>query len=232
MVHLKKQQKLYLVLLMKIKDLNKSLLRIMGNVLLYPIINILCKTYKIKKNIPQKTQELLNLDKPFVIAFWHGTMLANWYVNRNKNITALVSPSKDGELLSKILIKWGYNLQRGSSNKSGKESLDILVSKAKNGNSIAITPDGPRGPAKEFKAGAVIIAKKGNLPLILVGVKNKNLYRFNNSWDKFELPKPFSKILLSYSEPIYIDNNLSYEETAVIIDECKNKLIKLESLEF
>ncbi len=217
---------------MKIKEIKKSILRILGNVLLYSVINILCKTYKIQKNIPPKTLEILESRKAFVIAFWHGTMLANWYVNRNKNITALVSPSKDGELLSKILHKWGYNLQRGSSNKSGKESLDILVEKAKSGNSIAITPDGPRGPAKEFKAGAVIIAKKGNLPLILVGVKNKNLYLFKNSWDKFELPKPFSKIVLNYSEPIYIKNDLSYEETSVIIDECKNKLNKLESLEY
>ncbi len=217
---------------MKIKEIQKNILRIAGNLLLYSIVNVVCKTYKIKLNIPDATKKIIYGKSAFVIAFWHGTMLANWYVNRNKNIIALVSPSKDGELLSKILYRWGYILQRGSSNKSGKESLDLLIEKAKNNCSIALTPDGPRGPEKEFKAGAVIIAKKGNLPLILVGVKNKNLYRFKKSWDKFEFPKPFSKIVLNYSEPITIKNDISYEETSEIISECGKKLNDLQSLEY
>jgi lysophospholipid acyltransferase (LPLAT)-like uncharacterized protein len=217
---------------MKIRELQKKILQIAGNLFLYSIINIVCKTYRIKSNIPKKTEELIEGKNAFVLAFWHGTMLASWYEHRNKNIVALVSPSKDGEILSKILHKWGYILQRGSSNKSGKESLDILIEKANNNFSIAITPDGPKGPEKEFKTGAVIIAKKSNLPLILVGVKNKNLYRFNKSWDKFEIPKPFSKIVLNYSEPILIKNDISYSETSEIITECRDKLNELQSLEY
>jgi hypothetical protein len=216
---------------MEIKNIKKKILRIAGNLFLYFIVNMVCKTYRIKLNIPDDTKKVLEGNKAYVIAFWHGTMLANWYVNRNKNIVALVSPSKDGELLSKILYKWGYILQRGSSNKSGKESLESLIEKAKNNYSIALTPDGPKGPEKEFKAGAVIIAKKANLPLILVGVKNKNLYRFKNSWDKSEFPKPFSEIVLNYSEPITIKNDISYEDTNDVIIECGKKLNELQMLE-
>ncbi|HPN37043.1 MAG TPA: lysophospholipid acyltransferase family protein [Melioribacteraceae bacterium] len=217
---------------MEIKNIKKIILRLLGNLLLYSVVNIVCKTCRIRQNIPHNTKQLLNSDANYVIAFWHGTMLANWYVNKNKNIVALVSPSKDGELLSNILNKWGYKLQRGSSNKSGKESLDILIELAKQNNTIALTPDGPKGPEKEFKAGAVIIAKKSNLPLILVGVKNKNLYRFKKSWDKFEFPKPFSEIVLNYSEPIMVNSDISYNETSEVIIECGKKLNYLQSLEY
>jgi len=215
---------------MKLKKLKQSILRFLGNHFLYYIINLLCKSLNIVSTIPPKTKELISNNSSCVYAFWHGTMLAPWYVNKNKNITALVSLSKDGEILTRILNKWGYILERGSSNMNGKEALELLVQKAKNHSSIALTPDGPKGPEKEFKAGAVIIAKKAHLPLILVGVKNKNKYTLK-SWDKFEIPKFFSTVLLSYSEPIYIDSNISYEETSKLIVNCGIKLNNLQLAE-
>ncbi|MFH0733101.1 MAG: lysophospholipid acyltransferase family protein [bacterium] len=214
---------------MELKKIKQNTLRFIGNLFLYNSINMLCKTLTLSCKMPEATKQLFANNSSSVIAFWHGTMLVPWYLHRNKNVAALVSTSKDGELLTKVLDKWGYVLQRGSSNKNGKEALEILVEKAKNNYSIAITPDGPKGPAKEFKAGAVVVAKKSGLPLILVGINNKDKYTLS-SWDKFEIPKLFSKVFISYSEPIYINSTISYENTSQLITECSAKLNELQLL--
>ncbi len=171
--------------------------------------------------------ELEKQNKNFVLAFWHGSMLLPWYVNRGKKMIALISKSKDGDLLSKVLRNWGYGVIRGSSTTGGDVALGIMIDYAKNKNSITITPDGPKGPRHKLKAGAVITAKKSGLPLILagVGIKQKRLL---NSWDKFEVPKLFTRVNLVYSDPVYINNDLSYEETSKVIRECEIKLNQLQ----
>lgn len=129
---------------MKLKKFKQSILRFLGNHFLYYIINLFYVSLNIVSTIPPITKTLLILNNSScVYAFWHGTMLAPGYVNKNKNITALVSLSKDGDILTRILNKWGYILERGSSNMNGKEALELLVQKAKNHSSIALT-DGPK----------------------------------------------------------------------------------------
>jgi len=174
-----------------------------------------------------EVENLLKLKQNFVLAFWHGTMLIPWYVHRNKNFSALVSLSKDGSILANTLNKWGYKVERGSSHKGGKEALNTLLENSKMNFSVAITPDGPTGPPRKLKAGAVITAQRSNIPLILCGVAYKKKYVFN-SWDKFEVPKFFSKIVLNYSKPIYIDSNLNREDTSIIINECDVLLNQLQ----
>ena len=107
-------------------------------------------------------------------------------------------------------------------------ALGIMVDYAKNESSIAVTPDGPRGPARKLKAGAVITAKKSGLPLVLVGIGFQKKRKLLKSWDKFEIPLPFSKTKVIYSDPIKIDKGLSYEETSKIIEECEKKLNELQ----
>jgi len=83
-----------------------------------------------------------------------------------------------------------------------------------------------RGPAHKFKAGAVITAKKSRVPLILAGIYKKK--KVLSNWDKFEVPYFFSKAKVIYSEPIYVDAELSYEETSGVIVNCENKLNELQ----
>ena len=80
----------------------------------------------------------------------------------------------------------------------------------------------------KMKAGAVITAKKAGIPLILLGINYSKKYVLN-SWDKFQIPKPFSKIYVIYSEPIFVNKNLSYDETSNIILECETELNNLQS---
>ncbi len=209
------------------KKIKHDILRFVGNYILYYAVNVLCKTLRISFVNRAAIDKLEGNKQNYILAFWHGTMLLPWYLNRNKKFAAIVSMSKDGELLSKILRRWNYNIIRGSSSVGGDIALGIMVDFAKNNNSIAITPDGPKGPVLKLKAGAVVTAKKSGLPLVLLGVgyKNKKLL---NSWDSFQVPLFFTKANVFFSEPILISNNLSYNDTSKMIENCELHLRKLQ----
>jgi lysophospholipid acyltransferase (LPLAT)-like uncharacterized protein len=212
---------------MTLRKIRQDFLRSIGNIIIYRLTLFVCRTLKIKIINGEVVNKLLNENKNFVLAFWHSTMLVPWYIHRNKNFVAIVSKSKDGGLLEKILRPMNYAIVRGSSHTGGSVALGILVDYAKNSASIAITPDGPKGPPKKLKAGAVIAAKRSNIPLVLLGVGYKNKIELN-SWDRFQVPKIFSKVNLVYSDPINIEKELSYEETSKVIEECEIKLNKLQ----
>lgn len=212
---------------MKVKKVKQSFLRSFGNLTLIAFMEILFKTLKIEYHNRETIEKLENEKQNFVLAFWHGTMLVSWYVNKNKNFAALTSKSKDGDLLARVLKHLNYEVVRGSSSDGGDVALGIMIDYAKNGYSVALTPDGPRGPAHKFKAGAAITAKKSEVPLVLCGVgisKKKHL----KSWDKFEVPGFFSKICVLYSDPLHVSTDLNYEDTSEFINQCEIKLNQLQ----
>jgi len=213
---------------MKIKTLKQNILRFIGNIFLSFFVNFVCRTLKLSFYNNEKFEKLISENKAFVIAFWHGDMLIPWFIHRNKNITALVSSSKDGELLVNLLLSWKYKVIRGSSNKGGKEALQEMLNAAKNNCSLAITPDGPKGPNHIMKAGAVIVAQRNSLPLILVASEISK-YKSLKSWDKMKIPYLFAKTSIVYSDPIFLPKELDFEATNEKIKECELLLNQLHS---
>ena len=212
---------------MKLRKIKQNSLRFIGHFVLVHLVNVLCKTLRITEKNKIVIDELEKSGKNYVLAFWHGSMLLPWYIHRGKKMIALISKSKDGDLLARVLKNWKYRVIRGSSSTGGDVALGIMVDYGKNKHSITITPDGPRGPRHKLKAGAVIAAKKSGLPLILIGVGIKNK-RLLNSWDMFAIPKFFTSVNLVYSDPINIEKGLSYEETSQVINNCETKLNQLQ----
>ena len=213
---------------MKIRKLEQVFLRKLGHYTLFQIVNVLCKSLRITFKNKEVIDKLENENQKFVLAFWHGSMLLPWYLQRYKNFAGLTSKSKDGDLLARVLNLWRYNVVRGSSTEGGEIALGILLDYAKNGYSISITPDGPLGLYRKMKAGAIITAKKSGLPLVLIGVgfkKKSNL----KSWDKFTVPKLFTKATVIYSNPIRIDKDLSYNETSKMIEKCEKILNQIQN---
>ncbi len=208
------------------KKVKKSFLDFAGRTLLPFAIDVLFMTVKIKFENREELLKFTNDGRNVIVAFWHGKMAAGWYANRKNNFAALVSLSKDGEILTGILKRWKYKVVRGSSRRGGKESLEKMIEMINQNYSVAITPDGPTGPAKVMKPGAVVLAKKTRRPLFLAGVGYAKKIRFN-SWDNFELPKPFSSIVIKYSSALPIDSELSFEETDKLIKEYGEKLNEL-----
>jgi lysophospholipid acyltransferase (LPLAT)-like uncharacterized protein len=213
---------------MMLRKSGQNILRFLGYYFSFSVLSILCKSLKVEKVNFENLEKLKSDGSPYVIAFWHGTMLLPWYLHGNPDVVALTSRSKDGELLAKLLKKWNYQVVRGSSSSGGEIALKIMIDHAKNNFSIALTPDGPRGPRHKFKAGAAITAKKSGLPIILVGIGYQRKKIMKN-WDKFEVPFLFTRAKVIYSAPIYLNKNLNYDETSEIISYCEKELNRLQT---
>ncbi len=180
------------------------------------LLNILSKTWRIELR-GEKPKN------PCVIAFWHGGMMPIWKYFSKNNYCGVVSQSRDGEILARLLNKWGYTLIRGSSSKDGREVLSSLVVQLES-NSILLTPDGPRGPNKRFKAGAAVAAMRSCRPLYLIRPVYSSRLNFKNSWDKFALPLPFAKITLHISDAFFIDKDTSRKNVDSFISNFENIL--------
>ena len=142
-----------------------------------------------------------------VIVFWHGKMFAGWYASRLKKPVALVSQSEDGKLLASVLERWRYRLVRGSSGKKGMEALTEAMNIIRNreANRLVITPDGPRGPYHKLKRGAFVAATDLGEPLYMLTIKYQAPIQFVRSWDRFELPLPFSSVSIDVKRVDIVD---------------------------
>jgi lysophospholipid acyltransferase (LPLAT)-like uncharacterized protein len=131
---------------------------------------------------------------PCIVVFWHQHLLAAWWYVRKIGGVALVSPSADGSLLASVLQRWGYTVWRGSSSKT-TISTTTLANMARH-ECVSITPDGPRGPKWQAKAGAAIASYRAQVPLVLVGVRYGKAHRVH-SWDSFMIPWPASTLAIT-----------------------------------
>ena len=202
--------------------MKKQMILIALRIVLWRVILLWCKTLRITRVNADQFDELKRSGKNVVVAFWHGSMFVGWFLHRpetNWNISALVSQSNDGEFLSTILERWNYTMIRGSSHIGGKEAMQLMVDEVEKGNSLGITPDGPRGPRHEMKMGAVRVAQRTGVPLVLVGIAASSKKQLQ-SWDKFDVPRPFSSVVATYSEPIIVPKELNNET----LDEFKQRM--------
>ncbi len=158
-----------------------------------------------------------------VVAFWHGEMLSVWAFFAGRNGVALVSRSRDGGRLARLLERWGYHCVRGSSSRGGRESLEALITFARQGRLVLITPDGPRGPRGVVKRGAVLCAQQAHVPLYWCTVRCRWAWRFERSWDRFLLPLPFARIELEFSEHIAISPLLESDAIAVLCNHLQER---------
>ena len=133
---------------------------------------------------------------PVVLLLWHDKLfVSSWIANRYfaRPVTALISTSKDGAWLVAFFKFMGITAVRGSSNRRGAAALITLTRSMRAGNHTGITPDGPKGPALEFKTGAVSLARLTRSPFVVMGIRYHACWRMR-SWDRFALPVPFSKV--------------------------------------
>lgn len=148
---------------------------------------------------PEAERLLRKIDEPVAFVLWHNRLFLASEVFRRyrqrKPVYGLVSASRDGAWLAAVFSLAGIRCVRGSSSKLGREAVTALVEVVRAGNDIGITPDGPRGPRYDFKAGALIVARRAHAPLLLLGGVYESAWQLK-SWDRFYLPKPFSRVRL------------------------------------
>jgi len=146
-----------------------------------------------------------------VYATWHQRVIFQGRHLARKNITVMVSQSRDGEYAIRLVSLFGHSTVRGSSTRGGSLALKKLTQKIKEGGRGGILADGPLGPARVAKIGAVIMAHETQVPLITVTWGADRCWTIN-SWDRFLLPKPFARIIIYYPEPIWISPSADSKE--------------------
>lgn len=139
-----------------------------------------------------------------VYFFWHRDLMLMLLHRIGSNACVVVSSSQDGELIAGPIEELGMKTARGSSTRNGSSAYRKLLQMAKE-RQIGITPDGPKGPSKIIQPGIIHVAYMAKVPIIVVALTADREWVFN-SWDRFRVPKPFSKITAIYSEPIYISH--------------------------
>ena len=168
-----------------------------------------CAISLIGKTIRWEVQGIEHLDavtaagKQPIYCLWHDRIFAGTYFLRDRGIVVLTSQSKDGEYIARFLRRFGFGAIRGSSSRGGVKALVGMIRSMRRGSPMAFTVDGPRGPRYEAKAGPVLLAQKTGNPMLPFSVECKS-FRTVKSWDRLQIPIPFTRALFNYSAPIYV----------------------------
>ena len=161
--------------------------------------------------------------KPVVFTLWHGRLLPATYHHRGEGVVTLVSLHRDGEYITRAVRRWGYTAVRGSSSRGGLEALRELIRHVKQGRSLAITPDGPRGPFQKMKPGPAIIAQRTGAPIIPVATAASRGWFFG-SWDRFLIPQPFARCQIAYGEPVFVPRQSDESQIHAVMEDVETRL--------
>jgi lysophospholipid acyltransferase (LPLAT)-like uncharacterized protein len=149
-----------------------------------------------------------------VYAIWHDELFPLMHLHRGERVIAVVSQSRDGELLARTLAFNGFLLARGSSSRGGLKALISAQRQMhKMGSDAVFTVDGPRGPRHKVKEGAVYLADRAAAHIVPVRVRMAPIKIFHKAWDRFQLPLPFARCLVRYGPPYKPDLAERTEDT-------------------
>lgn len=174
----------------------------------------------------EAVDRLKEKNQSWIYAIWHTNVLLSPYLHRGQNINVMISASKDGEIINRVVYRFGNRAIRGSSSRGGMKALRTLLDELQKGHSAAITPDGPRGPAFKLQNGVVIAASRGKAPIVPFHYEAKRQWIAEKSWDKHRIPKPFTTLVVHYGEPIYIPEKMDDETFKKYVLLVENKLIE------
>jgi hypothetical protein len=170
-----------------------------------PLVRLLGGTWRIRLINNETSVDAMRRERrPIVFALWHGDLLPLLYHHRNEGVSVLISEHRDGELIARTAESLGFRTVRGSTSRGASRALVGLARELAAGHDVAITPDGPRGPARSFAPGALIAAQRANAPVIAVGLWADSAWRLG-TWDRFKIPRPFTRLRIAYSDPIMLD---------------------------
>jgi len=170
---------------------------------------MLTSTYRIKF-INEENVRLAAQSHPngsFIYGLWHEHFFSAVASHPHRGISPMISKSNDGEIITYIGKKIGFDPVRGSTSKGGTQARMELYQRATNGLKAAFTVDGPRGPRHRLKSGVIDLARNTAMPIVPLAIATNRAWRLHKSWDQSIIPKPFSKVFVVYGSPIFIDSD-------------------------
>ena len=187
----------------------------------YALISLTGKTLRYETEDWENFEAAHARGKAPIYVFWHDRIFAGTYFFRNRGIVVITSQSFDGEYIARFIRRFGYGAVRGSSTRGGVAALVELIRVTRSsGISAGFTIDGPRGPRHVAKAGACLLAKKTGNPMMPFVVETARFWEVK-SWDRLQIPKPFSRARVIVGAPIFVASDA--DET-----EIENKRLELQ----
>jgi lysophospholipid acyltransferase (LPLAT)-like uncharacterized protein len=157
-------------------------------------------------------------EKVPIYCFWHDRIFLSTYYWRKRGIVVLTSRSKDGEYIARFIQRFGYGAIRGSSTRGGSKALVEMIRSMRSGNPMAFTVDGPKGPRYEVKPGAILLAKKTGNPIMPFIIEPLNYWSVR-SWDRLQIPRPFTRTRVFIGKPIYVASDADDNEIEAKLNE-------------
>lgn len=191
---------------------------------IYGLIRLLGSTWRVRT---EGLDEALALSGGKILLGWHGRVAVASKVFRGRGFWAIISLSRDGEMQSRIFKRLGFNVIRGSTGRGGERALVQAIKVLRDGGTMALTPDGPRGPSGIVQEGVLVMSRKTGSWLIPVGVsaKPRKLFR---SWDRYMIPLFFAKCVMLFGQGVQIPANASETEIEQIRQRLEMEMHALE----
>lgn len=158
-------------------------------------------------------------------AFWHEGLLVATYAFRRQGIRVLVSQHRDGEMIARAIERMGYGTVRGSSTRGGTRALFRMAAAGAAGDDLGVTVDGPRGPRLQVKPGTLFIAGRSGLPIVPFAVALRKPWELS-SWDRFMVPRPFSRAAIAFGEPMEVPGDTAVERLEPFRAELQRRLLE------
>lgn len=165
-------------------------------------------------------------DQTPIYCLWHDRIFAGTYFLRDRGIVVITSQSLDGEYIARFLKRFGFGTVRGSSSRGGVKALVEMIRLMRRGLPMAFTVDGPRGPRYVAKSGPIFLAKKTGNPVVPFIVECASYWTVG-SWDKMQIPRPFTKARFIMAEPLYVPAGANDAEVETKLRELQRSLDRL-----
>jgi lysophospholipid acyltransferase (LPLAT)-like uncharacterized protein len=165
------------------------------------------RSWRLERDLPESVRALEQAGERVIYAFWHCHILTLAWAYRERGGVVLVSRHGDGEVITQIIHRLGYGTVRGSTTRGGVRAAIEMARLGRAGQLLAVTPDGPRGPRHRLQPGIVLIAQRSGLPIVPLSAGMRCGRRLD-SWDRFELPAPFSRVCIVAGEPVVVPSEI------------------------
>jgi lysophospholipid acyltransferase (LPLAT)-like uncharacterized protein len=192
----------------------------------YCLIRIVASTLRVRL---EGWEPYIHHDSKLIFCGWHGKsfIFANHF--RKRGYWVIISHSNDGDIQNTIFQKLGFQSIRGSSGRGGVRAALQGVKILREGGTMAITPDGPRGPSGEVQGGVMLMAQKSGAGLVPIGISCRPAIHFK-SWDRYMLPIMFGRARLVFGEPIYVASHATESEVEEARLSLQNEINRLEQV--